>query len=521
MIKNNTILNSTIDGIHIEFDDASGYSNLEENTVHNNTKRGIVIYDATDVRMRDNSIADNKYNFGVWGDSPYEFNHDINESNTVNHKPIYYWRNHEHDFESIPSDAGYVGIFNTSFVTVENLTLTNNGQGVLVASHGAALYNYIRINNVTATDNELGVIIFSSSNNYIENCNISNNDYNGYYEWASGIYLNQSSYDTINNNTVSHNTAKASIFLESSSNNNTIFNNTCYSNGYGIDIRFNSNDNFILENTIYDNTLDGIIIGHSTGNVINENLVYSSTVNGIRFLYASSNMISNNIIYDTIQFYGIYISLSSNNNILIDNTVYDNDIYGIYISSSNYTNLTNNHIYDNPMGISLQYSSNNNMTGNNISSNDNYGIYLTTTSWNDIYDNTITLNGNAGILCGYYSHNNITSNDIENNTVYGVYSFYGSNPVINYNNIKNNEYGVWSQEDSNPMINNNTISGNTEYGIKNADSGVYIHAEYNYWGASNGPLKDDGGLPDPRTNDGDGDEVSDYVYFDPWLSSPP
>ena len=113
------------------------------------------------------------------------------------------------------------------------------------------------------------------------------------------------------------------------------------------------------------------------------------------------------------------------------------------------------------------------------------------------------------------------SNDIENNTWYGVWSGEGSDPVINYNNIKNNEYGVLSKGGSDPVIQNNTISGNTEYGIKNEDSGVYIHAEYNWWGASDGPWKDGGDEPWPYYWYGSGDDVSNYVYFYPYLSSPP
>jgi len=118
----------------------------------------------------------------------------------------------------------------------------------------------------------------------------------------------------------------------------------------------------------------------------------------------------------------------------------------------------------------------------------------------------------------------LKSNDIENNTWYGVWSGGGSDPVINYNNIKNNEYGILSNTGSDPTIHNNTISGNTEYGIKNEDSGVYIHAEYNWWGDTDdsGPYKDDNGPPDPENNyDGNGDEVSRYVYFTPWLDGPP
>jgi hypothetical protein len=65
---------------------------------------------------------------------------------------------------------------------------------------------------------------------------------------------------------------------------------------------------------------------------------------------------------------------------------------------------------------------------------------------------------------------------------------------------------------SSPIIHNNNIAGNY-YGLTNNDSMIIIDAENNWWGDASGPYH-------PTLNPGGlGDEVSDDVDFDPWLTS--
>lgn len=69
--------------------------------------------------------------FSVWGYG-YLTNYiqHIDTSNTINGKPIYYWVDKQN--EQIPSDAGYVGIVNCDNITVKNLNLSKNGEGLLL-----------------------------------------------------------------------------------------------------------------------------------------------------------------------------------------------------------------------------------------------------------------------------------------------------------------------------------------------------------------------------------------------------
>jgi len=74
---------------------------------------------------------------------------------------------------------------------------------------------------------------------------------------------------------------------------------------------------------------------------------------------------------------------------------------------------------------------------------------------------------------------------------------------------------------SSPVINNCDIINNNYFGIKNTNPSITINAENNWWGDLSGPYdgSDDtgsGGLYNPA---GLGNEVSDYVDYDPWITS--
>lgn len=129
-----------------------------------------------------------------------DFVQDIDSSNTVDGKPVYYWVN-EHNKE-IPSDAGCVAAINSINITVRDLILTDNGQGVLFAGTVNST-----IENVTISNNEHGIefircydgpLIIFVGNNIIVNSTIANN--------YIGINLVSSSNNTIHHNNFINNT---------------------------------------------------------------------------------------------------------------------------------------------------------------------------------------------------------------------------------------------------------------------------------------------------------------------------
>lgn len=162
----------------------------------------------------------------------------------------------------------------------------------------------------------------------------------------------------------------------------------------------------------------------------------------------------------------------------------------------------------------------NNTIMNNTADMTGGGIFCSNSS-PIIIGNTIKLNVAAqtggGIAC-WWSSSTIKDNIITRNIVGehggGIYCSRSS-PVIDSCAITSNiGDGVYCEFSSNPVISYNDIVDNTGYGVLNIDSTVVVNAEYNWWGDSTGPYH-----PDSNPG-GQGDTVSDYVDFIPWLYWP-
>ena len=208
-IRNNNATNNEF-GIWVYL---SNNNALSDNTATNNVY-GLWLFNSKNNTLLNNHMSLNTYNFGVWGSDITHYTHGINTSNLVDNKPIYYWVNH-HEAE-VPSDAGYVALVNSTQITVSNLTLEKNGQGILLAyTENSSIINNSLVNN------RAGIELFSSQNNTITNNNATENMY--------GI-------------------------TQSESSSNFLLNNKVTSNQYGIKLT-DSNDNVIHSNAFINNTL--------------------------------------------------------------------------------------------------------------------------------------------------------------------------------------------------------------------------------------------------------------------------
>ncbi len=115
---------------------------------------------------------------------------------------------------TVPSDAGYVGLYQCSDITVEDLTIFNVGQGVLVADSFDIL-----ISHVTTQDCLVGIDMSGSYGSSVEHCLIDHSYNHGIkiYQVSTGFGGNH-----IENTTVTGTYSPvlgSNIFLSSSSNN--------------------------------------------------------------------------------------------------------------------------------------------------------------------------------------------------------------------------------------------------------------------------------------------------------------
>jgi len=190
---------------------------------------GIVLWYSQSVLLRDNEMSGNKWNFAVWGDSISHFVHDIDSSNTVDGKPMYFWVN-QHE-KHVPDDAGYVALINCTNITAKNMNLTSNEQGVLLVSTTHSI-----IENVTILGNDEGMDIRMSHNNTIRKNQLL------LINWRA-------------------------IYLESS-HNNTFYENTILNGTYGLSIQNSSGNTFYHNNFI--NNKDQVYIEISQNSWHNE-----------------------------------------------------------------------------------------------------------------------------------------------------------------------------------------------------------------------------------------------------------
>jgi len=248
----------------------SNNSTLQSNTASNNDY-GIYLYSSNNNTLQNNTMSGNMRNFGVDGTDLSHYIHNIDASNTVDEKPIYYWVGQQD--KEIPDDAGFVGVVNSTNIMVKDLSLTNNHAGVLFICTGNS-----KVENVTASKNDFGILIGYSSNNTLQNNTANSNNTvgiamaysnnnmlqsNNASETVHGIFLMYSSNNTLQNNTANLNNGYG-IWLGYSSDNNTLTNNTASNNEVSI-ILDDSNNNTLTDNNASKNDF-GILIGYSSNN---------------------------------------------------------------------------------------------------------------------------------------------------------------------------------------------------------------------------------------------------------------
>jgi parallel beta-helix repeat protein len=140
------------------------------NTV-TNSYNGIVLNDSFNNVFRNNTMSDNKFNFGVSASNITNYINNVDTSNSVNGKPIYYWVNKSN--MTVPSNAGFIALINCTDVTVQNLNLSDNYEGLLLA--------YVKnstVTNNTINNNYEGIALDNSSGNTLKGNNVNNNVYN-------------------------------------------------------------------------------------------------------------------------------------------------------------------------------------------------------------------------------------------------------------------------------------------------------------------------------------------------------
>ena len=210
-ITNNTIKLNGNYGIYLYL----AYANITENKIELN-KYGMSLYHSGGNIIRKNDLLNNTQNFSVDGEQLSDYIQNIDYSNKINKKTIYYLINQKDCIISPDNltNIGYLGIVNSTNICITNFNITNNGEGILLAFTKNSI-----IENINVERSSVGIKCVSSQNNSITQTTLKNN--------FKGIELKNSQNNEIRHNTIINNHYAFYLYH---SNNNTIYHNNIINN---------------------------------------------------------------------------------------------------------------------------------------------------------------------------------------------------------------------------------------------------------------------------------------------------
>jgi parallel beta-helix repeat protein len=467
-------------GIYIE---SSSGNDIIGNTVVSNHYGDIHLSHSSGNNLTGNGMIGN--GIDILGDLLEHWNtHNIDNSNTVNGKPLYYWKNKIG--ETVPLGAGQIILANCTGVKIEDQEILDVSVGIQV---GFSFKNVINGNKVHSNKMD-GIYVQNCSGNDVKDNDIYSNKY-----W--GVYIINSIGDNITGNNITNNSDGIGILYSSG---NTITGNTISLNDdcgirLAYSFRGNIEDNRMIENGIF---IEGNLLDHwSTHNIDISNIVNGKPVHylsnktgsvaplgagqvilanctnvrienqeltnssvGIVLGFSSNNSIINNTVKSHSE-YGIYLRNSTGNNIKKNNVSF-NSRYGIYLFHSSCNIVQDNYVSSNKYSsINLDLSHENNLVGNNISSTDDYGIDLFLSDKNKISENNISSIRLSGIHLQSSDNNEVMFNNATMNGWYGIDLDYSNANYIEGNLLSNNEEGGASlrSSENNTLRNNTAIEG--------------------------------------------------------------
>jgi parallel beta-helix repeat protein len=268
-------------------------SNYLSGNVITENRVGLSIEGAENNVLRNNRMYNNELNFEILHVSSSSFVQDIDTSNTVDNKPIYYWI-YQHD-KTVPSDAGFVALGNCSGITVQNLNIKNNGVGILLYSTRDSV-----IENNCLENNGAGIIIIISQGINVTNNNLLSNQEgievhgssdvriskNSIVNCRSGISLGASKNVSILANSIIGNT-QLCIFVRGGER-NVVSGNNFTDNDVWCVYLLDTNHNIIVANSFTEN--NGFAIRWS--NSYNNTFYHNNFINNSRG-YESAFQVSN------------------------------------------------------------------------------------------------------------------------------------------------------------------------------------------------------------------------------------
>jgi thermitase len=436
---------------------------LRDNVIEDNGE-GIVLDYSSEVTLRNNTMIGNQGGLQVFGTDLADLMHDIDKSNTVDGKPVYYLVNHHN--ESIISDAGYVAAVNSTRITVKNLTLKGDNQTVLFV-----YTNNSTIENVTANGVGSSILLISSDANSIRSNIIAN-------VTDCGIDMVNSKANNIEGNLIVVNSdAYAGIRLYGSQgctvSNNTViaidrsiaggilseFSGVCT---FTRNIILNCSEGMVLDrsgfsvlkgNNMTGNAYSFGVYGYDISDFI-LNIDEQNTVNGKRIYYLFNQT---NLVVDSGRFPDMgYLGIINSTKVILRDLELTGNGQGVLLACVNGCIVENATVFGNKNGVYIQKSQDCKINCSEISAQAEVGVELDHSS-DCIIDNNSIREGSKGVDLYASTNSTVRRNSFANQTKISVQLVYSSSGVIGDNTMKESQAGVMLENCSRVNVGNNTI----------------------------------------------------------------
>jgi len=343
---------------------------------------------------------------GIYGDTVYAYKHEIDTSNYIRGRSVYYTTG-DHDIiidESSP--YGFIGLINPYNVTIKDV----NVNGIIIANGVDCL-----VYNVSSNKSEFGIILFDCVRTTIRASFFHNNT-------QHGMVLSSSSSNPVSNNQV--------------------INCALYDN-HGDGVYGEMINGWLFHDCLIYGNMYGLYLYGSSNCIIDGCTVSSNTAHGVYLSRSPYTTVRNCLLYDNN--YGVCIS--SSNCYVANCEAYNNTLYGLYFVDGSYSIVEYCYTHDNlESGVHLLFNSTGNIIRYNmIKDNNKYGLSIRYSAGNLIYNNNIIGSGAAGFYLQYTRGNRVYQNNLLGNTL-NVIS-YSSNTIWDYES-KGNYWSDYNGTDS-------------------------------------------------------------------------
>lgn len=154
------------------------YHHCSNNKIMNNQIKGDINIQGKGVTIANNAIEQGIYlEHPGYNDKSYYDSHVI-INNTINGKPIYYFKNSNN--AHVPIDAGSVILVNCNYINIDHLAISGASVGIQFA-----YCDKTTVNNSVFSKNEYGIDFIESSFNSVLNCEFIENNYGVHFYFNS------------------------------------------------------------------------------------------------------------------------------------------------------------------------------------------------------------------------------------------------------------------------------------------------------------------------------------------------